>query len=109
MDIFRLVLFGPIPPSLGELMLARASSLFNQHLIMAGLPNVEAFPDPTMDCMKGGNVVSVLWDHHLKDVEPLHDLPTRLHPPGIFAQCLYESPSHFPHRHIVLPYRHHRK
>ena len=67
MELLCLVLLRLILLGIVEVLIARTSSIFDQHLILDGLPSVESFPDPPSDCLEGGNVGIIFKDHHRKD------------------------------------------
>ena len=58
------VLLRLIPLGFCELLIARASGLLYQNMMLSGLPIVEVFPYLPLDCVVVGNVESVLqYDH----------------------------------------------
>ena len=72
--------------------------LLDQHLILDGLPSIEAFLNSPLDLVGGGNAVSTLQDHHLKDDEPLCVPPTRPHPMRYLLSAHTKPPPPYPVR-----------
>ena len=68
-------------------------SFLYQHLILASLPGVKAFPDPPLDFMGGSNVARAFQDHHMEDGELLHVPPVTLQPPELVTHTPHNNAS----------------